>query len=193
MTKPLITGDQLDITTLDFSSSGLIEQGLHTIWIPAVAMTPDVNNPPETTSLNYTSSFGTHYTLQFDETIPEYCWFTIQLPKSWDESTINAQVLWTSISGAGNVVWQIATASFADGGAMDSQNLADIFITDTSQGNNNLAKSPNAALNATSPASENLITFRIARDAANGSDTLVNDAALVGIRLQYNVDAGNDV
>ena len=45
---------------------------------------------------------------------------------------------------------------------------------------------------AGSPAPEDLVVFRLYRDAANPADTLSADARLVAVRIRYTADAEND-
>ena len=45
---------------------------------------------------------------------------------------------------------------------------------------------------AGSPATDDLVVFRLYRDAAHAADTLTADARLIAVRIRYNADAGND-
>jgi hypothetical protein len=45
-------------------------------------------------------------TLDFDGTA-EYAQFIFPMPKSWNESTVTAQFIWSAPGGTGNVIWGI--------------------------------------------------------------------------------------
>jgi hypothetical protein len=170
-----------------------LAQGTHSIWVPATAMLPRTTNGPEPVTVDLPSSGLPLTTLDFDQSTQETAHFLIGMPKSWDEGAIAVEIYWTAASGSGNVNWFVSghaagnddaiDASFSNfGGAVDTFLAAsDVHIITTS------AFTPSG-----SPADGDLVDFAIGRNAADGSDTFTADAKLIGVKLLYGVNAGND-
>lgn len=96
---------------------------------------------------------------------------------------------WTNAgAGAGDVVWFLNPQGFIDGENMD---IADSTIATTivaAPTQNYLKITPmltNAVLATSAMAAGDTARLRIARNGAAGTDTLANDAALIGLELRF--------
>lgn len=168
--------------------------GKHTIWIPAVAMTPRVTNGPSLGVTELATNDVMLSTLDFDTTTEEGAGFWIAMPKSWDESTVTFKPLWTAASGSGGVVWGLAGYSFSDDDAMDQAVSGQQTSTDTLLTANDMHIGPesSAITIGGTPAEGDAVYFEITREVANGSDTIGADAKLIGIHLYITTNAITD-
>ena len=95
-----------------------IKQGLHSIWVPAEAMTPRIN--AGCGALAATAAGNTNQpdfrSLPFDTSTQEYCQFSIAMPKMWNEQAIDVKFYWTSTSSSTsqNCVWEIRATAISD-------------------------------------------------------------------------------
>ena len=172
--------------------------GLHTIWIPAQAMTVSVNAPSaDITSVDSGSANITVPVLDFDGgSSDEVATFNVAFPKSWNAGTITARFFWTnSNANAGNVVWGIQGLCVVDSGALDTAMGTDVTVQDaniTTAGN--LMVSATTGIITLSGASDNGVSFfNVFRDASDTSnDTYASDARLIGVQLFYTTNTGGD-
>ncbi len=101
-----------------------------------------------------------------------------------------AKVQWKAASGTtGNVVWdvRISATSPGDSTDVDAQDF-DAANTATSAAPGTagyLAEASITLTNADSVAAGDLVVVRLARAAADGSDTMTGDAELVNLALSY--------
>lgn len=135
-------------------------------------------------------------TLDFDASTEEYAQFSIPMPKGWNEGTITAEFIWSHAATVTNfgVVWAIqAVAVSNDDGIAAAFGTAQT-VTDTGGTTNDLYVSPktSAITVAGTPAAEDVVFFRVYRDATNGSDNLAIDARLHGIRIFATIDTLDD-
>jgi len=170
--------------------------GQQTIWVSAAQMTPNATNGPSFGAAETTTNDVMYATYDFDTTTSESAQFAIQMPKSWDESTLIVQTVWSHPSTATNfgVVWEVAAVAFADGDALDTAFGTAVSMTDTGATTDDVYISPesSALTVAGSPSAEEYVIFKVSRAVANGSDTLAVDARLHGIKIHYTTDAGSD-
>jgi hypothetical protein len=179
------------------SSYGISLQGKQTIYIPAVAISPRSTNgcaAIATTALTTGRPEIRH--LAFDAATIEYAQFEIDLPKSWNNGTVTAQFVWTGIAtGSGDVIWGIQGVAQSDDDTIDAAfgtavTVTDAFITTNDR---HITSESSAMTIAGTPATGDSICFQVYRDATNGSDTRAADANLLGVRLFFTTDKGNDV
>jgi len=130
------------------------------------------------------------YGLAFDGTAQEFAQATIAMPSDWDGGTVTAIFYWYITSTSTNsAVWQCMGRSYGDAETFDQawgtpQEVADAGSGTTEQMLKSAATSA-ITLEGT-PAAGELVQFRIARDPADGSDTLTAiDAILVGVMITY--------
>ena len=194
------TGSLLNLTGSAFvgigANAGDFPIGKQTIYIPASAMVPRVTNGPAVGSLETATNRVNVITLDFDPTTQEFAQFQIAMPKSWDEGTVTFEVLWYHPTTTVNfgVVWSLAGVALSDGNALDTAFGTAVLVTDTGGTTNTVYDSPesSAVTIGNTPAENDYVVFQVARVPANGSDTMAVDARLLGVRLFYTTNAGND-
>ena len=173
-----------------------IKQGLHSIWIPAEAMTPRIN--AGCGALAATAAGNTNQpdfrSLPFDTSTQEYCQFSIAMPKMWNEGTIDVKFYWTSTSSSTsqNCVWEIRATAISD-----NETLVTNFgnATGAAQANSgakilSILGLDTALTIGSSPAAGDICFFEVTRVV--GSDDLATDALLLGVKLLYTINAEND-
>lgn len=170
--------------------------GKQTIWVPASAMLPRITNGPSLGSLETSTNRVNVSTLDFDPTTQEFAQFQVAMPKSWDEGTVTFEAIWYHPSTTTNfgVVWSIAGVALSDGNALDTAFGTAVLVTDTGGTTNAVYDSPEstAVTIGNTPAENDYVVFQVARVPANASDTMAVDARLLGVRLLYTTNAGND-
>jgi hypothetical protein len=183
-----------DTTGLQAALDGKLAQGKQTIWIPAAAMTARSTNGAAAGSVETTTNKVMKKTLDFDTATQEHAQFLIAMPKSWNEGTVSFQALWTAAGGTGGVAWGLHGVAVSDQDNLDAAFGTAQVVTDTlgTAGYLHQTGESAAVTIAGSPTENDLVAFQIYRDVANGSDTLGQDALLLGLRLFYTVNAGND-
>lgn len=172
--------------------------GKQTIWIPAGAMKPTITNgcsSPATTEIS--SSQPNIITLDFDASTIEYASLPpIAMPKSWNESTITAQFIWTHGSTTTNygVVWGIEGVAVGNSDAIGASFGTAVTVTDTGGTTNTqyTADETSAITLAGTPAEGDVAYIRVYRAATDGSDTLAVDAKLLGVKIFITTNASND-
>ncbi len=172
--------------------------GKQTIWIPAQAMLPTVSNGcASLQQVELTAGQPDLFVLDFDPAAAEYAQFQVALPKQWDKGDVSYQVFWTGGTVEANyVIWTLQGVAIADDAPIDVAYGAAISITDTflSAANDLMVSAESAALTiAGNPADGNICVFRLGRDASNAADTYSADARLIGIKLFFTNNIGNDV
>jgi hypothetical protein len=170
--------------------------GKQTFWIPATIILANVTTGPGTTTAQTATSGVVSRSLDFDTAIQEYAQFGIQMPKKWNEGTLVCQFVWyQATTAAGGVVFSIQSTSYANAEGIDSTNFGTAVTATTTGGTGNtvyVSPETSAMTVGGSPTQENYVVFRVTRDVANASDTLAQDARLLGVKIAYTVDAGKD-
>lgn len=187
-------GANLAMSGATMNVSGVHAQGKHTIAIPAGAMIPRTTNGAALVTVELATHDVMLRTLDFDATTEEGVGFFVPMPKSWNEGTVTFQPIWTAASGTGGVVWELDAFSFSDDDALDQAPGGAATSTDTFIAANDCHIGPESAAMTVSgtPAEGDLVYFQITRKTADASDTLTDDAKLIGIRLHFTTNAGND-
>jgi len=170
--------------------------GQHTIYMPASAMYPSTTSGASAVSEELATNDVQVFGFDFDASLAERVQFAIQMPKSWNEGTIVPQFIWKdgATAGTGNVRWAIQATAVADNDAMDvawgtASNTVDTFLA---AGDCHITAEGAAFTVAGSPGAEELVNFRVYRDAANAADTYTQDARLIGVKLHWTADAPTD-
>lgn len=171
--------------------------GKQTIWIPAQAMLPTVSNGCGVLSqVELTAGQPDLFVLDFDSANDEFSQFQIAMPNQWDKGFISYQIFWTGGTvEANDVIWTLEGVAVADDGTIDVAYGAVISIADTflSSANDLMVSAESTALTiAGNPANANICIFRLGRNASNVADTYSADARLIGIKLFFNNNTGND-
>jgi hypothetical protein len=186
----------VDFATTPTVAGGSLVGGKQTLWIPAGAMYPSSTNPCSAlTQVETTALRPDLKVLDFDPSSDEFAQFSVAFPKSWNEGTVTFQPFWT-VSGTdtGTVAWQLGGIAVSSD---DSINTAFGTLVATtalahSGTSNDLmvsAESGNVTIAGT-PAAGDCCFFQINRDVS--ADDQTGDARLVGIKLFFTTDAGND-
>jgi len=173
----------------------LLKGGKHSIWVPASAMYPTTTNGCSAlTQVEMTAGRPELKVLDFDDGSDEYAQFTVAFPKSWNEGTVTFQPFWTiSATGTNTVAWQLAGVGFGDNDAINtvfgtavatsakahSGTSGDLMVSDES-----------GAITISGASADSVTYFQINRDTS--ADNHSSDARLVGIKIFYDIDAGND-
>lgn len=167
--------------------------GKQAIPIPAFAMTPQTTNGAATGLTETTTNKVMVSSLDFDQSTVENAQFSMAMPKSWNESTVSVQFLWTATT-TGDVVWGMEAVALSDDDAVDAAFGSAVNVTDSVTAANDLMiSSESSALTiGGSPSEGDIVVFRVFRLASSGSDTLAADAKLVSIRLFITTNAAND-
>lgn len=176
--------------------AGTSTAGTHNIWVPATAMTPATTNGAAWGSVEMTTNKNMFSTLDFDTTTAESAWFSIRMPKSWNEGTVTFVPVWSHAATTTNfgVVWSLAGVAVSDDDAGDAAPGTVQTSTDTGGTTNDVYVGPasSAITIAGTPAAQDVVWFKIARVPSDGSDTMAIDARLHGLTLNITTDADTD-
>ena len=171
-------------------------QGKQTIWVPSQAMIPRTTNGPSIGTVEMSTNKNMFKTLDYDTTTQEFAQFEISMPKSWNNSTITFQPVWSHASTTTNfgVVWALQAVFNADNSAGDVAFGTEQTSTDTGGTTNNIYVGPesSAITVSGSPAAGGLVQFQIKRNPSDGSDTMAIDARLHGIKVYYTTNLSTD-
>ena len=169
------------------------EAGTQTIPVLATAMIPNTTNGPAAGLSESTANKVMLATLDFDAVTAEAAQIAIPMPRSWNEGTVRVQFVWTA-GASGGAVWGCQALALSDDDVLDSAFGTAQTVTDAVTAVGDVMESAFTAplTIAGSPAPEDLVVFRLFRDASNAADTLSADARLVAVRIRYTADAEND-
>ena len=169
------------------------EAGPQTIPVLAAAMIANTTNGPAAGLSESGTNKVMLATLDFDATTSEAAQIAIPMPRSWNEGTVQIQFVWTA-AGGGSAVWGCQALALSDDDVLDAPFGLAQTVTDAVTAVGDMMESAFTALLtiAGSPAPEDLVVFRLFRDANNAADTLTADARLVAVRIRYTADTEND-
>lgn len=184
------TGDPIDGTAAQARAAAGLSYGLQTIWVPAAGMNEYVG--ASAGRATYIASAFSAGSFDFDQTTLEVATFIITMPKSWDKGNIFFVPYWTATSGSGTVLWTFFAVAFSDNDGIPPSFSTAVTSTDTFLGANKLHVGPitSGLTPDASPANDDMIWLAINRDPSG--DTLNADAVLLGVKILYNINAGND-
>lgn len=170
------------------------ETRVMSVDIPAGAMKARTTGGATSSSVETSSNRLNFDTFLFDAATAEYAQFIMAMPKSWNEGTVTAQILWYAPGGTGNVVWGFQGVSISNDAVLDAAFGSAQTVTDGVTATTDLMQSAftGAVTIGGSPAAEDLVVFQVYRDASSGSDTLASDAVLLAVRLNFTINAADD-
>ena len=171
------------------------EAGKESIWVPANAMYPNSTNGCAAIAQTELGNGPELKTLDFDKDSDEFAQFAVAFPKSWNEGTITFQVFFTGNStNTGDVVWTLAGTALADNGSLNTAFGTAVATTGKAHsGTSNdldVTAESGAVTIAGSPSTDEFVFFEIKRDVSE--DNFSADAKLLGVKLFFTTDAGND-
>jgi hypothetical protein len=189
-------GNSVRSTTGAIAALG-VGVGKHAIAITAGSIRPSVTGGCATlAAVASASNQPDIVTLDFDATTQEYAQFSVAMPKGWNEGTVTFKPIWSHAATTTNfgVVWDLQGVAVSNDDAIATAFGTAQTSTDTGGTTNDLYVGPesSAITIAGTPASEDVVFFRISRVTGNGSDTMAVDARLHGIVLFVTTDAATD-
>jgi hypothetical protein len=180
----------------DAVATGILKQGLQTVWVPATAMIARTTNGAAAGSAETTINKVMLKTLDFDASTQEYAQFTVRFPKNWNLGTVTVAAIWSHAATATNfgVVWEVAGLALSDGDAADAAFGTAQTCTDTGGTTDDIYTSPTSAAITISniPAAGDLVVFQVGRKVGDASDTMAIDARLHGLVLFFTTNAADD-
>ena len=165
--------------------------GKQDLWIPASAMWARTTNGAGGLSKTETATNYVNYqTFDFDTTTQEFVQFSWSPPRNYNNGTVTFTPYWTAASGSGTVVFSLKGVAISNDDPLEvafgtEQTSTDTLITAVDV---HIGPRSSAITIAGTPADSDYIHFQIARNVAD--DTLGVDAKLLGIVLEYTIDAG---
>lgn len=189
------TTNSTSIDVNNFYVDGQNIKGQQTIWVPAAVMVAGETAGPEANTWYTSSSRGFYTTKDFSGSTQNYAQFSIQMPKSWDESTdIYAQFVWDNPSSSSSgVVWGIGAIALADSDSLSISAPTYRYVADNAGTVRDtwITNEINFTVGG-SPGAEEYVAFVVTRATANGSDTYTGLAQLHGVKLHYTTDTVTD-
>lgn len=196
-TDPLeVNGGDINITSATGNIQVANADPKRSFFVPATAMWPSTTNGASAvTKRELVTNDVDVQTIDFDQTTQEFAQFSVIMPFNWDAGTITYHVDWTTSNATtGSVVWELQGRSHPNDSALDQAWGTAVEVTDTFLAANDLHESPEstAVTLAGTPGAGDYVHFRIARDPANLSDNLNDDADLLGVRIEYTTSQYTD-
>jgi hypothetical protein len=170
---------------------------LRSFFVPAAAIRPSVSGGCAALALIATSANQPDISsLDFDATTAEYAQFWVQMPKNWNEGTVQAAFVWSHASTTTNfgVKWGCQAVAISDGDAIAAAYGTAQEIADTGGATNTVyvsAKTPAITI-AGSPQPEDWVAFRVYRLPSDSLDTLAVDARLMGVKVYYSTNTTDE-
>ena len=172
--------------------------GQHTIYVDAGSMKGIDTSGAAAGSYELGANPNANHfeSMDFDTSADEYAQFKVQMPKSWDEGTLIAQVVWSHPATATNfgVSFFLEARAYSNNDAGNANCGTAREMQDTGGTTDDIYLSPESAAItvAGSPGAEELVLFQLYRDVSDGGDTLAVDARILGLKIHYTTDAGTD-
>jgi len=176
------------------ASAAAKSAGKETIWVPANAMYGNTTNGAEAAQTELGNGPELK-TLAFDKDSDEFAQFAVAFPKSWNEGTVTFQAFFTGNStNTGNVAWKLAGTALADNGSLNTAFGTAVQATVKAHSGTaydlDVTAESGAVTIAGSPSTDEYVFFEVSRDVS--ADDFSSDALLLGIKLFFTTDAGND-
>lgn len=163
------------------------------LMVPVMAsqMKPAITNGAQAATGETTTNKVGYPHLAFDTATKEFAVFAVAMPSGWNEGTLTFRPHWTAASGSGGVTWSLQALARSDGDAIDTAygtavNSADTLLAALQE---HRGPASGAITVGGSPATSDIVYFRVAREVADANDTLTVDALLQGIELFLTFDS----
>jgi hypothetical protein len=172
----------------------LLKGGKHTIWVPAASMYPETTNGCSDLTQVELGNGPELKCLDFADGADDHAQFTISFPKSWNEGTITFEPFWTVTgTNTGTVAWGLAGTCFANDATINtafSSPVVTVALAHSGTSNDLMKSAVSGNVTVQNAAVDTLCVFQIMRDIS--ADTQSGAARLLGIKLYYTLDSGND-
>ncbi len=188
-------GNNVNFSAVPTITDGALKSaGRETIWVPANAMYGNTTNGAEAAQTELGNGPELKH-IAFDKDSDEFAQFAISFPKSWNEGTVSFKAYFTGNStNTGNVAFKLAGVGLADGEltniAFGTAVQAEAKAHSGVAYNLNITRESGAITIAGTPVAEEYVFFEISRDVSE--DNFSADALLLGVKLFFTTDAGND-
>jgi len=185
-----------DVALRSFAG-GVSVVGRHAVYIAAGSMSPSATGGcAALATIASAANQPDIQTLDFDTTTQEYAQFSIQMPPSWNEGTVTFVPDWSHAATVTNfgVVWDLQAVAVSNDDAIAVAYGTAVTSTDTGGTTSDVYFGPESAAItvAGTPATSDMVFFRLSRVTGNASDTMAIDARLHGITLFITTAAGTD-
>jgi hypothetical protein len=178
------------------SGSGSGSIGRHAVWVSAAAMRPSATGGCAALAVIASAANQPDIaTLDFDATTQEFAQFSIAMPKSWNEGTLTYKPVWSHAAAASfTVVWSLQAVAISNDDTIAVAFGTAQSVVDTGGTTNDLYVGPESSAMTVggSPAAEDVVHFRVARETDDSSQSLNVDGRLHGIILYMTTDAETD-
>ena len=169
--------------------------GKETIWVPAVAMYPNTTGGCADIAQVELSNGPEIKVLDFDASSDEHAQFSIAMPKSWNEGTITFQAYFTVTgTNTGTVAWGLSGVAISDNDSINTAFGTNVVATAKAHSGTsndlNVTAESGAVTIAGTPAVGDQCYFQVMRDVS--ADDQSGDARLLGIKIFFTTNAGND-
>ena len=187
------TGTTRVLTVPDSSITlGPTVLGTQDIFIPATAMWARTTTGAGGLTRVETGTNKINYQVwEFDTSTQEYVQFGWIPPRNYNNGTVKFIFHWTNASGGSTetVDWSVAGVAISNDDALDVAMGTAVITTDTwiAQNDNHVSPQSTAVTIAGTPADSDFIMFEISRKTS--TDNLTGDARLIGVNLEYTIDA----
>lgn len=167
--------------------------GKQDIFIPASAMwARTTTGAGGLTKVETATNKINYHVYEFDTTTQEYVQFSWVPPRNYNNGTVKATFWWTNAAGltTETVDWNIAGVAISNDDPLEVAMGTAVTTTDTWIAQNDVHISPQstAITIGGTPADSDFIMFEISRKTS--TDNMTGDARLLGMVLEYTVDAG---
>lgn len=166
--------------------------GLQDIFIPAGAMwARTTTGAGGLTQVESTTNKINYKVWEFDTTTQEYVQFSWIPPRNYNNGTVKFTFWWTNAAGltTETVDWTVAGVALRNDDAIDTALGTAVVTTDTWIAQNDVHISPQstAVTIAGTVQDSDFILFEISRKTS--TDNMTGDARLIGVVLEYTIDA----
>ena len=167
--------------------------GKQDIFIPCSAMwARQTSGAAGLTRVETATNKINYQVFEFDSATQEYIQFGWVPPRNYNNGTVKFTFWWTNASGlaAETVDWNVAGIAISNDDPLEVAMGSAITTTDTWIAQNDVHISPqsSAVTIGGTPADSDYIMFEISRKVS--TDNLTGDARLIGVTMEYSVDAG---
>ena len=170
--------------------------GKESIWVPAGAMYPSTTNPcSDLTQVETTALRPDLKVLDFATGADDFAQFSVAFPKSWNEGTVTFQPFWTVTgTNTGTVAWGLGGIAVTNDATINTAfgtSAVTTALAHSGTSNDLMVSVESGAITiAGSPSVDDVCFFQINRDVS--ADNQSGAARLIGVKVFFTTDAGND-